>query len=192
MSIKGRYIVLSFLTDTYGRDHCKRGGGALESKEHCQSIVARLISRPALTLKNNKQFFCNVYFEFASFQSKHVFLSASHKRSCSAIKAASKNAVSGKAFLDVDGIGPLPKVEVECHFNFGSTETVVRSKLSSGIDVENTFGKRRVNIQYYADQRSMISITTESQTCQQYVKYVCTKSALFLSPKGPPQVRISF
>lgn len=113
-----------------------------------------------------------------------------HSASCAAIRAGpSNNAVSGKHFIDVDGMGPLPKVEVECYFKSQSVETVVKTKLASEVPVEDISGQKRVNIPYTADKRSIRSITMQSQQCSQHVKYVCTKSALFQSPKGPPQVR---
>ena len=120
-----------------------------------------------------------------------LFIPAFHSASCAAIRAGpSNNAVSGKHFIDVDGMGPLPKVEVECYFKSQSVETVVKTKLASEVPVEDISGQKRVNIPYTADKRSIRSITMQSQQCSQHVKYVCTKSALFQSPKGPPQVSI--
>lgn len=94
-------------------------------------------------------------------------------------------------FIDVDGLGPLPKIEVECLFGPMGVSTVVDTMLSGDIAVENPFGKKQIKIPYSADKRSIRTITTESKECQQHVKYVCTKSALFQSPSGPPQVRKS-
>ena len=120
-----------------------------------------------------------------------AFIPALHSTSCAAIRAGPSNsAISGKHFIDVDGMGPLPKVEVECYFKPQSVETVVNTKLAREVSVENTSGQKRVNIPYTADRRSIRSIVMQSQQCSQHIKYVCTKSTLFQSPKGPPQVSI--
>lgn len=112
-----------------------------------------------------------------------------YSRSCSALKADSKGKVaSGEKFIDVDGIGPLPKIKVECDYEKSTIVTKVRTQLAKDFAVENEFGMKSIEISYDADKRSMHSITTESKECKQCVKYSCTKSALFQSPKGPAKV----
>ena len=112
-----------------------------------------------------------------------------YSRSCSALKEDSKgNFASGQKFIDVDGIGPLPKIKVECDYTKSAIITKVRTQLAKDFAVENPFGMKSIEISYDADKRSMHSITTESKECRQFVRYSCTKSALFQSPKGPAKV----
>ncbi len=94
----------------------------------------------------------------------------------------------GVKTIDIDGTGPLPKMQVFCEYKSSGTVTKIATKLAKNVAVENRFGSKSLKIEYEADKRSIKALVGESLKCRQHVEYVCTKSALFQSPKGPSKV----
>eukprot|EP00794_Sanderia_malayensis_P003730 gene3730-4252_t len=113
-----------------------------------------------------------------------------YSRTCDELRSKEKGKTkSGLKFLDMDGIGPLSRIQVYCEYESSGTETKVSSNLPKDVAVENQFGSKYIKIPYAADRRSIKSIVASSSACKQHVKYACTKSALFQSPTGPVKVR---
>ena len=110
---------------------------------------------------------------------------------CAGVRKAGERR-SDVYYIDMDGMGPMPPVRALCDLGktIETTVTQINNTKFKDIDVTTKSGTNEIDINYQASITQMRELIMNSDHCQQFIKYQCKGTPLFLSPSGPPMVRI--
>lgn len=90
----------------------------------------------------------------------------------------------------MDGMGPMKPIRALCDLGktVETTVTQINNTRFQDVDVTSPTQFNDVDINYEASITQMRELIMNSDHCQQYIKYTCKGTPLFLSPSGPPKV----
>ena len=110
-----------------------------------------------------------------------------YPKTCTGVKKEKSTATNGHYTIDPDGDGGMSPFSVYCSFSNSNGEATVFThdvKSNEVVDGYEAAGSYMRRVTYKNSLSEIVKVIKVSQTCQQYIKYTCSKSMLMATYGG--------